>query len=163
MFGRSSEVHFYSEKEIFTFKMCVHLTTWEMFKLKRERGYRTCIQKGQRADNFTNRKFPTWRKCHLNVPNSKHNTFKHTHIHTHTHMYVHTHTWDMQIHTQALTVKLYKTKAKGKTLKNNDSTTHLTIRQGPLIIFIRGNLIELSGVQKIKQKGSNRTRRRAPW
>ena len=59
----------------------------------------------------------------------------------------------MQTHTQALTVKLYKTKAKGKTLKNKDSTTHLTIRQGPLIIFIRGNLIELSGVQK-KKKGA---------
>ena len=68
----------------------------------------------------------------------------------------------MQTHTQAVTVKLYETKAKGKTLRNKDSTTHLIIRQGPLIIFIRGSLIELSGVQK-RQNGRNRTRRRAPW
>jgi hypothetical protein len=68
----------------------------------------------------------------------------------------------MQIYTQAVTVRLYKTKAKGKTLRNKDSTTHLIIRQGPLIIFIRGSLIELSGVRK-RQKGSNGTRRRAPW
>ena len=63
----------------------------------------------------------------------------------------------MQTHTQALTVKLYKTKAKGKTLKNKDSTTHLTIRQGLLIIFIRGNLIELSGVQNKKKNKKGAT------
>ena len=163
MFDRSSEVHFYSEKEIFTFKMCVHLATWKVFNWRERGDTEHAYRRGKEPTISQIENVQRGGKCHLNVPNSKHNTFKHKHTHTHTHMHVHTHTWDRQIHTQALTVKLYKTKAKGKTLKNKDSTTYLTIRQGPLIIFIRGNLIELSGVQKIKQKGSNRTRRRAPW
>ena len=90
MFGRSSEVHFYSEKEIFTFKMCVHLATREMFKerVDTEHAYR----RGKEPIISQIENFQRGGKCHLNVPNCKHNMFKHTHTHTLIHTCMCTHT-----------------------------------------------------------------------
>ena len=72
---------------------------------------------------------------HLNVADSKHNTFKYRHTHSYTHLCAHSHMRHANTHTRT---KVAKSKQKPKqTLKYKDSKIHLIIRQGPFIIFIK--------------------------
>ena len=115
MFGRSSEVHFYSEKEIFTFKMCVHLATREMFKerVDTEHAYRrgkepiiSQIENFQRGENVIS-------MCQ--TPSIiRSNT--HTHTHSYTHACAHTHMRHANTHTSTNS-KALQNQSKRKDLK----------------------------------------------